>query len=75
MGANSREFMKVRMAEEDYQSLPEQYRNFMEIQVIDVEDYDYSEDELWNELKKKSVKAYKDLKKREFDLRHNNKNK
>jgi hypothetical protein len=42
----------------------------MELRTVDEVGIDYSNDELWKDLKKKSDKAYKDLKNREFDLRH-----
>jgi len=74
MGANAREFLQVRMEEHDYNSLPPEVQSRSEIQYVKV-DEDYSHDELWNELKKKSNKAYKALKDREYDLRHNFKNK
>ena len=37
--------------------------------LIDVEGYDYSDDELWRNLKKESDVAFKKRKKREFELR------
>jgi len=40
-----------------------------EIIAID-EPRDYSKDEIWQALSKQSRKAYKDLKNREYDLRH-----
>lgn len=72
MGANAKEFVKLRTDKEYYESLPPQVRDKIEVIAIDVDDYDYSFDELHQELKKKSNKAYKDVKKREYELRHNN---
>jgi uncharacterized membrane protein YcaP (DUF421 family) len=72
MGANKKDYVKLKMYEEDYQNLKQPIRDKMEIIAIDVEDYDYSFDELHQELKKKSNKAFKDVKKREYELRHNN---
>lgn len=72
MGANKKDYVKLKMYEEDYQNLKQPIRDKMEIIAIDVEDYDYSFDELHKELKKKSNKAFKDVKKREYELRHNN---
>ena len=42
-----------------------------EVKIVDDSSFDYSDDELWQELKKDSSKSYRALKKREFDLRHN----
>jgi hypothetical protein len=70
MGANSNEFIKIRMEEEFYKTLPPEIKDNMSIEVVDVDGIDYSYDALWNDLKSKSTKAYKELKKREFDLRH-----
>ena len=55
---------------DDYKLLSEDVRSLMDISVIE-EKYDYSKDETWKELKKKSSKAYRELKKREFDIRKN----
>ena len=71
MGATGREFMQIRMMEEDYNEVPPHIRQRMEIQYIDVDDIDYSHDELWCRLDREASKAYKEKKKREFDLRHN----
>ena len=67
MGANKKDYVKLKMYEEDYQNLKQPIRDKMEIIAIDVEDYDYSFDELHQELKKKSNKAFKDVKKREYE--------
>ena len=75
MGASSREFLLMRMEEHDYNSLPPDIRERSEIEYVKVEDVDYSHDKLWQQLKTDSVKAYKKLKDREYDLRHNLKNK
>ncbi len=70
MSAAGREFMKLRMEEQDYRELPPEYREQMTIEVIDVDGFDYSEDDIWKGLKKESDKAFKKLKKREFEIRH-----
>lgn len=41
------------------------------VKKVDVPEFDYSHDKLWNELKAESVKAYKKLKEREFEIRNN----
>lgn len=74
MGASSREFLDFRMSMDEYEQIPSEYRSSMEVKVVRVEGEDFSFDEHWKDLKSKSDKAYKDLKKREYDLRHNFKN-
>jgi hypothetical protein len=71
MGAASREFLDVRMSQEVYEQIPNELYPFIEVKLVRVVGEDYENDELWHELKKKSDKAYKELKDREFDLRHN----
>jgi len=71
MGASKQEFCNLRMATEDYIDLPNEYKSRMLLRTVDEDGIDYSHDDLWKDLKKKSDKAYKDLKNREFDLRHN----
>jgi len=71
MGANRKEHIKLRTDKEYYESLPPQMRDKFEVISIDVDGYNYEFDQLHQELKKKSHKAYKDLKKREYELRHN----
>lgn len=70
MGAHAKEFMELRMMEDDYKNLPPEYREQIEIKSIDVDNFDYSDDVLWQKLKKESLSAYRALKKREFKLRH-----
>lgn len=70
MGASGREFLHFRMEAEHYKELDMQVRERIEPLKIEVEDVDYSNDELWVSLKSKSIKAYKELKNREYDLRH-----
>ena len=71
MGANSRQYLQIRVEEEQYNQLPPEIQEQLTIHTVVVEEEDYSHDELWNSLKKQSVKAYKALKDREYDLRHN----
>ena len=68
MGASAKDFIKLRMYEEDYQNLSPEIRDKMEITAIDVRGYDFSNDALHGELKKVSNKAYKKVKDREYDL-------
>lgn len=72
MGAAGREWLHFRMEQEHYQQLSEESREFIEPLKVEVEGIDYSQDELWQSLKSKSIKAYKELKNREYDLRHAN---
>lgn len=71
MGASGKAFLEMRMQEEHYNLLPNELKPLIELKSVSVEEIDYSQDELWNELKSKSIKAYKALKDREYDLRHN----
>jgi len=58
--------------EEDvYVLIPRHLRKQIVIKGVDVENYDYSDDEVWKSLKKESTKSYKKLKEREFNLRNN----
>jgi len=59
------------MEEEDYNELPPEIQEQLSISVIKTEGEDYSHDELWKSLKKESDKAYKALKNREYDIKHN----
>ena len=63
------EYLKAEMLTEDYFNLPNEVRLRISINTVDVKDFDYSFDERWQLLKKASNKAYKDLKKREFEIR------
>lgn len=70
MGANKNEFIKLRMAQEDYSALSPSIRESMEVDLVEITGIDYSNDPLWNELKKESSTAYRKLKDREYELRH-----
>ncbi len=70
MGASKEMFMQIRMMEEDYNEIPPEVRERTEIMVIDEVNPNYKEDELWCELDKKSKQAYREKKKREFELRN-----
>lgn len=61
--------VKITMLESDFKAIPAAIRSQMRVEVVEV-DFDYSQDELWQTLKKKSTEAYKALKEREFKLRH-----
>ena len=71
MGANAREFLHFRMEEKYYNQLTDEQRHGLELHKVEVEGFDYSHDETWCKLKSESVRAYKALKDREYDLRHN----
>lgn len=71
MSVASDTFLHFRMEEEHYNQLSEDVRQFIEPTKVEVTNIDYSKDELWYSLKKESVKAYKKLKDREYDLRMN----
>jgi len=67
------EEITVTMDAEYYHSFSNEDKLAMNIKYVDVKDYDYSDSELWVSQKKVSDKAFKDLKKIEFNLRNNNK--
>ena len=58
------------MPQDVYEKIPPDLRELIDIQNIEPEDFDYSTDELWVELKKESTRLYKKLKEREFQIRH-----
>ncbi len=43
------------------------------LKTVDVKDYDYTDNKKWQMLKSKSIKAYKELKNHEYNIRHNDK--
>ena len=57
MSANNKEFIKLRTDKSYYDSLPPLMRDKFEIIAIDIDDYDYSFDELHTELKKEVYKG------------------
>jgi hypothetical protein len=60
----------LEISEEDYKLIPPEVRQRCLIKVIEPKDINYPEDENWMGLKKASTKAYKELKKYEYYLRH-----
>jgi hypothetical protein len=70
MSVAGKEFLHFRMEEEQYRQLEDEQRTALNIYKVEVEGIDYSSDEIWTSLKKKSVTAYIELKNREYDLRH-----
>jgi hypothetical protein len=70
MGASGREFLHFRMEMEHYAELEQEVRDRIEPLKVEVQQIDYSTDETWKALKDKSIKAYKDLKNHEYNLRH-----
>jgi hypothetical protein len=71
MSVASETFLHFKMEEEHYNQLSEEVRQFIEPTKVEVSNIDYSKDELWQSFKRESVKAYKKLKDREYDLRMN----
>ena len=65
------DFIKCHISEEDYKKIDKDVRSNIEILSVEPKDFDYSFDEIWQELKSKSDKAYKAVKKREYELRNN----
>ena len=70
MGVNSKRFLNIRMEEENYSLIPNELKEVIISKNVTYSD-DFSYDEVWCELKKKSDKAYKDLRNREYDLKFN----
>lgn len=65
------EIVKCEIPKEIYALIPPILRESINVKDVDVDDYDYSDDETWQLLKKESRKAYTKLKEREFNLRNN----
>jgi len=70
MGVNKNEFMNCRMALDHYWDIPMELRKGIEVKTIDVENYDYSDSDLWIAQKKKADKEFRTLKKIEFEIRN-----
>jgi len=65
------EIVKCEIPKEIYALIPHILRESINVKDVDVDNYDYSDDEIWRILKKESRKAYIKLKEREFNLRNN----
>ena len=61
---------KIEVSMDDLKKIHSQGIKY-ELKVVDVDDFDYSNDDTWVRLRHESLKAYKKLKAREYDLRHN----
>ena len=70
MGAAGREWLHFRIESEAYGELDNEVRERLDIKRVEVEDVDYSHDEMWKKLRSESIKAYKNLKDYEYNLRH-----
>ena len=66
------EIIKVEMPVSAYSMIPVAVREACTIKAVDVDGIDYSDDPIWQDLKKDSTKAYRKLKEREFELRNGN---
>ena len=75
MGATKKdlEYLTASMPVDHYHQLSNEDKLAMEVKYVDVREYDYSDSELWVAQKKVSDKAFKELKKIEFDYRNNKK--
>lgn len=69
----AKDIITLTIDKEDYFKIPEKYRVLFELKNVDVEGFDYSDSELWQIAKKESIKAYKQLKNIEFNIRHESK--
>lgn len=65
------EIVKAKIPLRLFESLTTDQRLQIEVDQIEPDDYDYSDDAIWQELKSKSTKAFKELKAREFKIRNN----
>lgn len=70
MGAAGREYLHFRIESESYNELENEVRERLEIKRVEVEEVDYSYDDMWKKLRSESIKAYKNLKDYEYNLRH-----
>lgn len=72
MGASKREFINARMSMEVYEVIPYGYRKEIEVKGVDEDGWleEYKLDQQWSERKKVSDKAFRELKKREFEIRN-----
>jgi len=66
------EVVKFKIAKDLFFQIEPSIRDKAEIQEVTEDGYDYSDDDTWLELKKASTKAFKKLKEREYNIRHNN---
>ena len=67
----NQEIVKLEEQKTNFLNLEQDLKEHLDIYKIDVENIDYSFDEQWSILKKSANKTYKDLKNREYNLRHN----
>lgn len=70
MNSRSENWVRLDIREADYVSLPPETRSLFEIVKVEPKDYDYSEDEKWQLLRKEATKYYKKQKEREYEIRH-----
>ena len=62
--------VKAKISEDDWKTIPEEYRLKFDY-TIKPKDFDYSGDEIWKQLRSKSIKAYKAKEDREFLIQKN----
>ncbi|MFY0655041.1 MAG: hypothetical protein JXQ96_23635 [Cyclobacteriaceae bacterium] len=62
--------VKAKISEELWATIPEEHRLKFDY-TIKPKEYDYSGDEIWRELRSKSIKAYKAKEEREFKIEKN----
>ena len=65
------ERIRLEIKKDQYEQIPKHLRDEFLIKSIDVPSPEYQKDSKWLELKKVADNAYKDLKNREFEIRHN----
>ncbi len=62
------EICRIDISIDDLKKLNKQGIRY-DLKLVEEDSFDYSKDDVWQRLKSESSKAYKKLKKREFDLR------
>jgi hypothetical protein len=65
------EVLKCRMPVSLYEAIPQELRQHIAIDNVDVPDYDYTGSEAWVKLKSEAGKMYAKLKELEYEIRHN----
>ena len=73
MGANAKEFLRIRVERQHYESMSFVTREKMEVLYTEVSGYDYKDDEILKELTKDYNKANSKKLKREYEIRQNDK--
>lgn len=63
--------MRAKMSLETFEKIPLKVREEIQIKTIEPANYDYTKYPQWVKAKEQSDKAYKELKRLEYNIRHN----